>query len=169
MFAVVVSIHAMLLVLSVAGLPAHHQVEARQSSDGCGPNPLVAVISYAREFGMFFIIHLHEFFNSTYLKKLELFAADFSPYQLMRFIESDTKAGSQLRSLLRTYDDCVRTGDGARYKKSSSVADMMFNDDADLVSDPNKPVPRMIGVNKQRSLQQANQSLLRALASHRLL
>ncbi|XP_057375367.1 uncharacterized protein LOC130696293 [Daphnia carinata] len=145
MFAVVVSMHAMLLVLSVAGLPAHHQVEARQSSDGCGPNPLVAVISYAREF------------------------ADFSPYQLMRFIESDTKAGSQLRSLLRTYDDCVRTGDGARYKKSSSVAEMMFNDDVDLVSDPNTSVPRMIGVNKQHSLQQANQSLLRALASHKLL
>lgn len=58
MFAVVVSIHVMLLVLTVAGLPAHHQVEARQSSDGCGPNPLVAVISYAREFGTLIIYAL---------------------------------------------------------------------------------------------------------------
>lgn len=88
----------------------------------------------------------------------------------MRFIESDTKAGSQLRTLLRTYDDCVRTGDGARYKKSSSPTEMMFNEDTDLVNDPSKAVASMIGVNKQqRSLQQANQSLLRALAGHRLL
>lgn len=35
----------------VAGMSVHHLLEPRQSSDGCGPNPLVAVISYAREFG----------------------------------------------------------------------------------------------------------------------
>ena len=58
MFAVVVSIHVVLLALAVVGLPAHHQLEARQSSDGCGPNPLVAVISYAREFGKFSFILL---------------------------------------------------------------------------------------------------------------
>jgi hypothetical protein len=58
MFAVVVSIHVVLLALAVVGLPAHHQLEARQSSDGCGPNPLVAVISYAREFGNFSFILL---------------------------------------------------------------------------------------------------------------
>ena len=45
--------------------------------------------------------------------------ADFSPHQLMRFIETDKRAGNQLRYLLRSYDDCVRTGDGARYKRPS--------------------------------------------------
>lgn len=73
----------------------------------------------------------------------------------MRFIETDTRAGSQLRALLRTYDDCVRTGDGTRYKKSSSTTDggvivEMYEDDADPATG-------------KRTLQQANQSLLRAL------
>lgn len=67
-----------------------------------------------------------------------LCAADFSPQQLMRFIEADTRAGSQLRTLLRAYDDCVRTGDGTRYKKSA-------------VDDP-------------ASVEQVNSSFLRALA-----
>jgi hypothetical protein len=99
-----------------------------------------------------------------------MYPADFSPHQLMRFIESDTRAGSQLRSLLRTYDDCVRTGDGTRYKKSGSALEMMD----DVESDPGKSPFRMLAGNnnksqQQHSLQQANQSLLRALASHRLL
>ena len=77
----------------------------------------------------------------------------------MRFIETDTRAGSQLRALLRTYDDCVRTGDGTRYKKSSAADAVieMYQDDSD---------PSATG---KRTLQQAHQSLLRALmtASHR--
>lgn len=40
----------MLGIATVLGTPIHH-LEPRQGSDGCGPNPLVAVISYAREFG----------------------------------------------------------------------------------------------------------------------
>lgn len=35
----------------VVGSPIFHHLEPRQSSDGCGPNPLVAVMFYAREFG----------------------------------------------------------------------------------------------------------------------
>lgn len=53
MYVGVISVHVMVMVLAaVTGLSVHHQLEARQSSDGCGPNPLVAVISYAREFGI---------------------------------------------------------------------------------------------------------------------
>lgn len=153
MQASVMLVHVMtLMVLAAAGLPAHHQLEPRQSSDGCGPNPLVAVISYAREFGNYTssIIpkSISEFFNHFNHQ----FIADFSPQQLMRFIEMDTRAGSQLRTLLRTYDDCVRTGDGARYKKSSNGE--MNYEQIDSSTTNN---------GSQRSLQQANQSLLRAL------
>lgn len=74
-------------------------------------------------------------------------SADFSPQQLMRFIETDTRAGTQLRALLRTYDDCVRTGDGTRYKREGNE---MIHDDADSAT-------------RKHTLQQANQSLLRAL------
>ena len=40
----------------------------------------------------------------------------------MKFIETDPRAGNHLRYLLRSYDDCVRTGDGARYKRPSLSA-----------------------------------------------
>ena len=89
----------------------------------------------------------------------------------MRFIESDSRAGSQLRSLLRMYDDCVRTGDGTRYKKNgSNTLEMMYHDDPDSDPSSKSPTFRMTSNGKpQHSLEQANQSLLRALASHRLL
>lgn len=47
-----VAFHVALFGLA-AGSPLHHQLQARQSSDGCGPNPLVTVIAYAREFGKY--------------------------------------------------------------------------------------------------------------------
>lgn len=74
----------------------------------------------------------------------------------MRFIEMDTRAGSQLRTLLRTYDDCVRTGDGTRYKKNSSPS----SGSTETYSEESDPA---INTKKKHSLQQANQSLLRAL------
>jgi hypothetical protein len=89
-------------------------------------------VSYAREFGKTFpnrfeiskrnpALHARITLDqsgptstpSTFLT----WAADFSPQQLVRFIETDRRAWSQLRSLLKTYDDCVRTGDGTRYKR----------------------------------------------------
>jgi len=83
----------------------------------------------------------------------------------MRFIETDTKAGSQLRVLLRTYDDCVRTGDGARYKRMiapSSLPDES-SDDYDYASVVRK-APTGGSNNKHYTLSQVNESLLRALA-----
>ena len=61
MYAVVVTVNVMIMVLAAAGLSVHHQLEPRQSSDGCGPNPLVAVISYAREFGTFKLDEISNF------------------------------------------------------------------------------------------------------------
>ena len=47
--------NVVLLILCWLADPAlatahRHTLEARQSSDGCGQNPLVALLSYAREF-----------------------------------------------------------------------------------------------------------------------
>lgn len=58
------------LLVMVMGTPIHH-LEARQSSDGCGPNPLATVMAYAREFGEYklqcirvlFVMLLHSCFG----------------------------------------------------------------------------------------------------------
>lgn len=75
-------------------------------------------------------------------------AGDFSPQQLVRFIETDRSAWGQLRSLLRTYDDCVRTGDGTRYKRPSSLIAklQLFNQSSPL------------GLKVTRSFSQDNQT-----------
>lgn len=143
----------------------HHQLEPRQSSDGCGPNPLVAIIAYAREFGTFttlirsipVIVSLPDGVQLGHPCFPLKLAADFSPQQLMRFIETDTRAGSQLRTLLRAYDDCVRTGDGTRYKKRGASAQYREETYEDLISTNNI----------QPSMEQVNQSLLRALGDQR--
>ena len=55
----------LLLTVVASTTSASHVMEARQSSDGCGPNPLVAVMSYAREFGSF-ISHFFRFSEELY-------------------------------------------------------------------------------------------------------
>ena len=102
------------------------------------------------------------------MMKILCYAADFSPQQLMRFIETDTKAGSQLRVLLRTYDDCVRTGDGARYKRMIAPSSLPDESSADYDDYATTSVVRKAATggsnNKHYTLSQVNESLLRALA-----
>ena len=73
-------------------------------------------------------------------------------------MESDTRAGSKLRVLLRTYDDCVITGDGARYKRMAPDYD--YDGNISLTNNNNK-----IKHNPYTTLSQVNESLLRALAN----
>ncbi|XP_037091308.1 uncharacterized protein LOC119111606 [Pollicipes pollicipes] len=71
-------------------------VKGSESSDGCGQNPLVTLLNAAQQF------------------------QGLSMSQLMSALEHDRDAFGELLGLIQAYHDCVRTGDGIRYKRTRS-------------------------------------------------
>ncbi|KAF0304539.1 hypothetical protein FJT64_002733 [Amphibalanus amphitrite] len=71
-------------------------VKGNESSDGCGQNPLVTLIHAAQQF------------------------QGLSMSQLMAALEQDREAFGELLGLIQAYHDCVRTGDGIRFKRTRS-------------------------------------------------
>ncbi|CAL4084266.1 unnamed protein product, partial [Meganyctiphanes norvegica] len=63
------------------------------ASDGCGPNPITLLVTAASDMGT------------------------MSSRELMSLLESDRATWGEFLSLIHAYDDCVRTGDGIRYKR----------------------------------------------------
>lgn len=49
--------------------------------------------------------------------------------EILRAVKADPDVWSEMLSLLRRYDDCVRAGDGLHYKRSSEFPRFLSVDD----------------------------------------